>query len=236
MRSKYALRILALGYLALLLGIPVVLVFINAFQDGIGAAWDAVTTPEAQHAFYLTFVMVAVAVPLNTIFGVLCALAIVRQRFRGRALLNAMVDLPFAVSPVVVGLALILVYMFVSLPFVAREVIPVLREIGTEQEQAAATLGANGLQTFFRVTLPAIRWGVAYGVVLTTARALGEFGAVSVVSGKLQGQTQTATLFVEERFQRFDETGAYAASVVLAMLALVTLLAMNVIKPKEAQG
>jgi sulfate transport system permease protein len=262
--AKYGLRIVALGYLLLLLGIPVALVFANAFQDGIGAAWDAVTTPEAQHAFYLTFVMVIVAVPLNTVFGVLCALAIVRQRFRGRALLNALVDLPFAVSPVVVGLALILVYgrrdgwvgqwfadqgiqiifstpgmilatMFVSLPFVVREVIPVLREIGTEQEQAAATLGAGGLQTFFRVTLPAIRWGVAYGVVLTTARALGEFGAVSIVSGKLSGQTETAPLFVENRFQRFDETGAYAASVVLALLALVSLLALNVIKPKEAK-
>jgi sulfate/thiosulfate transport system permease protein len=264
MRSRYALRFVALAYLALLLGIPVALVFVNAFQDGIGAAWDAVSTPEAQHAFYLTLVMAAVAVPLNTIFGILAALAIVRQRFRGRALLNAAVDLPFAVSPVVVGLALVLVYgqrdgwvgewlaeqgirvifsvpgmilatMFVSLPFVVREVIPVLREIGTEQEQAAATLGAGPLQTFFRVTLPAIRWGVAYGVVLTTARALGEFGAVSVVSGKLSGQTETATLFVESQYQRFDETGAYAASVVLALLALVTLLAMNVIKPKEAQ-
>jgi sulfate/thiosulfate transport system permease protein len=265
MRSKYALRFVALGYLTLLLGIPVVLVFVNAFQDGVGAAWDAVTTPEAQHAFYLTFVMVAVAVPLNTIFGVLCALAIVRQRFRGRAILNALVDLPFAVSPVVVGLALLLIYgrrdgwigpwladhgvrvifstpgmilatMFVSLPFVAREVIPVLREIGTEQEQAAATLGAGSFQTFFRITLPAIRWGVAYGVVLTTARALGEFGAVSVVSGKLSGQTETATLFVEGQYQRFNATGAYAASVVLALLALVTLLAMNLIKPKEQRG
>jgi sulfate transport system permease protein len=265
MRSKYVLRFLALGYLAALLGIPVALVFINAFQDGIAAAWEAVTTPEAQHAFYLTFVMVAVAVPLNTVFGILCAHAIVRQRFRGRALLNAMVDLPFAVSPVVVGLALLLVYgrrdgwvgewlaeqgirvifstpgmilatMFVSLPFVVREVVPVLREIGTEQEQAAATLGANAFQTFFRVTLPAIRYGVAYGVVLTTARALGEFGAVSVVSGKISGQTQTATLFVEERFQRFDLAGAYAASMVLALLALATLLAMNLIKPKEAKS
>ncbi len=264
MKSKYALRFLALGYIALLLGVPVVLVFINAFQDGVGAAWDAVTTPEAQHAFYLTFVMVAVAVPLNTVFGILCALAIVRQRFRGRALLNALVDLPFAVSPVVVGLALILVYgrvdgwvgewfaeqgiqiifsvpgmilatIFVSLPFVVREVIPVLREIGTEQEQAAATLGAGPLQTFFRVTLPAIRWGVAYGVVLTTARALGEFGAVSVVSGKLSGRTETATLHVEYLYNSFNQTGAYACSVVLALLALVTLLAMNVIKPKEAR-
>ena len=265
MRSKYALRFIALGYLALLLGIPVVLVFINAFQDGIGAAWDAVTTPEAQHAFYLTLVMVAVAVPLNTIFGVVAALVIVRQRFRGRALLNAAIDLPFAVSPVVVGLSLVLVYgtkdgwvgswfaeqgiriifsvpgmilatMFVSLPFVVRETIPVLREIGTEQEQAAATLGAGPLQTFFRITLPAIRWGVAYGVVLTTARALGEFGAVSIVSGRISGQTETATLFVESEFRRFNEVGAYAASVVLALLALVTLLAMNLIKPKEAQA
>jgi sulfate/thiosulfate transport system permease protein len=265
MSNRLVLRFLALGYLALLLGIPVALVFVNAFQDGVAAAWDAVTTPEAQHAFYLTTMMVAVAVPLNTIFGVLCALAIVRQRFRGRALLNAMVDLPFAVSPVVVGLALLLVYgrrdgwvgewlaeqgvqiifstpgmilatMFISLPFVVREVIPVLREIGTEQEQAAATLGAGAVQTFFRVTLPAIRWGVAYGVVLTTARALGEFGAVSVVSGKLSGRTETATLFVENRFQRFDETGAYAASVVLALLALATLFAMNLIKPKETRG
>ena len=264
MRSRYALRFIALAYLALLLGVPVVLVFVNAFQDGIGAAWDAVTTPEAQHAFYLTFVMVAVAVPLNTIFGVVAALVIVRQRFRGRALLNAAIDLPFAVSPVVVGLSLLLVYgtrdgwvgnwfaeqgiriifstpgmilatMFVSLPFVVRETIPVLREIGTEQEQAAATLGAGPFQTFFRITLPAIRWGVAYGVVLTTARALGEFGAVSIVSGKLPGQTETATLFVESEFRRFNETGAYAASVVLALLALVTLLAMNLIKPKEAR-
>jgi sulfate transport system permease protein len=189
---------------------------------------------------------------------------IVRQRFRGRALLNAAIDLPFAVSPVVVGLSLLLVYgsrdgwvgswlaengirvifstpgmilatMFVSLPFVVRETVPVLREIGTEQEQAAATLGAGPLQTFFRVTLPAIRWGVAYGLVLTTARALGEFGAVSIVSGKLTGQTETATLHVEGEFRRFNETGAYAASVVLAVLALVTLLAMNLIRPKEAQ-
>src|SRR5215217_4560814 len=187
MSSRLALRALALGYLALLLVVPVGVVFRRAFADGVGPVWDAVTTPEALHALWLTCLMVLVAVPLNTVFGVLCAIVIVRQRFRGRALLNALVDLPFAVSPVVVGLALVLVYgrrdgwvggwfaehgvqiifstpgmilatMFVSLPFVVREVIPVLREIGTEQEQAAATLGASPLQTFFRVTLPAIRW------------------------------------------------------------------------------
>jgi sulfate/thiosulfate transport system permease protein len=261
MRARLALRTAALSYLALLLTLPVGLVFYRAFEHGLGAAWHSVTTPEAQHAFWLTCLMVGVAVPLNTLFGVLCAHAIVRQRFRGRALLNALVDLPFAVSPVVIGLALFLVYgragwlggwlndhgiqvifspigmilatVFVSLPFVVREVVPVLREIGTEQEEAATTLGASGLQTFLRVTLPAIRWGIAYGVVLTTARALGEFGAISIVSGKLAGRTQTLTLLVEDRFQSFDLSGAYAASVVLAVLAIATLLAMNLFKPKE---
>jgi sulfate transport system permease protein len=203
-------------------------------------------------------------VPLNTVFGVACAMLIVRHRFPGKWLLNALIDLPFAVSPVIIGLALILVYgqngwlggwlaeqgiqvifavpgmilatIFVSLPFVVREVIPVLREIGTEQEQAASTLGASGWQSFWRVTLPSIRWGLSYGVVLATARALGEFGAVSVVSGKLSGQTETLTLFVEQRFHNFDLTGAYAASVVLALLALATLLTMNLISPRRQEG
>ena len=262
MRGRLALRALALGYLGLLLALPVALVFWRAFEKGVGPAWEAITTPQAMHALWLTCVMVAVAVPLNTLFGVLCAFLIVRQRFRGRALLSAAVDLPFAVSPVVVGLALLLVYgrdgwvggwlaeqgiqvifsplgmilatIFVSLPFVVREVVPVLREVGTEQEDAAATLGASPLQTLLRVTLPAIRWGVAYGVVLTTARALGEFGAVSVISGKLSGRTETLPLHVEERFQAFDLTGAYAASVLLALLALATLLAMNLAGRREA--
>ena len=262
MTARLALRFTALGYLALLLVLPVLLVFWRTFEDGAAAAWESVTTPEAQHAFWLTLLMVLIAVPANTVFGVLCAIALVRHRFRGRGVLDTLIDLPFAVSPVVVGLALILVYgrtgwfgdwlaehgiqvifstpgmvlatMFVSLPFVVREVAPVLREIGTDQEQAAATLGASPLQTFWRITLPAIRWGVAYGVVLTTARALGEFGAVSVVSGKLAGRTETATLRVEERFQAFDLTGAYAASVVLALMALATLLAMQLLRRKEA--
>ena len=261
---RLSLRTIALGYLLLLLALPVGFVFYKTFDKGLGAVWDALTSDNAISAIKLTLLMVAVAVPLNTAFGVLAALVIVRGRVRGKALLNVLIDLPFAVSPVVVGLALYLLYgrqgwfgswfldhgiqiifstpgmilatVFVSLPFVVREVIPVLREIGTGQEEAAATLGASAWQTFWRITLPAIRWGVAYGVVLTTARALGEFGAVSVVSGKLQGQTETATLFVERQYQSFNETGAYAASVVLALLALVTLLAMNLIKPKESQG
>jgi sulfate/thiosulfate transport system permease protein len=261
--ARHALRAGALGYLALLLVAPVALVFWRAFGDGIGGFWSAVTTPEAMHAFWLTVIIAAIAVPANTVFGVLCALAIVRRRFRGHGVVNTVVDLPLALSPVVVGLALVLVYgrdgwfggfllesgfrviyalpgmvlatIFVSLPFVVREVVPVLREIGDEQEQAASTLGASAWQTFWRVTLPAIRWGVAYGVVLTTARALGEFGAVSVVSGRIAGRTETMTLHVEERFQAFDLVGAYAASVVLALAAVATLIAMNVLRPKEEE-
>ena len=262
--GRYLLRVAALGYLAAILLVPLLLVFRRAFADGFGPAWDAVTTPEALHAFYLTVLIAAIAVPANTVFGVLCALAIVRRRFRGHGIVNSVVDLPLALSPVVVGLALVLVYgrtgwlgpalaeqgirvvfalpgmvlatIFVSLPFVVREVVPVLREIGDEQEQAASTLGASPWQTFRRVTLPAIRWGVAYGVVLTTARALGEFGAVAVVSGRISGRTETMTQYVGERFERFDLVGAYAASVVLALLAVATLLAMNLFKPKEGSS
>jgi sulfate/thiosulfate transport system permease protein len=261
--ARYALRFAALGYLAALLVVPVALVFRRAFANGAGDAWASVTTPEALHALWLSVVITAIAVPLNTVFGVLCALAIVRRRFRGHGTLNSVVDLPLALSPVVVGLALVLVYgrtgwlgpalsdlgvrvifalpgmvlatVFVSLPFVVREVVPVLREIGDEQEQAAATLGASPWQTFWRVTLPAIRWGIAYGVVLTTARSLGEFGAVSVVSGHLSGRTNTLTLHVEERFQSFDPVGTYTASVVLALLAVATLLAMNLFRRKETE-
>jgi sulfate transport system permease protein len=259
--ARYALRFAALGYLVALLLAPVTLVFRRALENGLGDAWAAVTTPEALHALWLSVLITAIAVPLNTIFGVVCALAIVRRRFRGHGLVNSVVDLPLALSPVVVGLALVLVYgrtgwlgptlaewgvrvifalpgmvlatVFVSLPFVVREVVPVLREIGDEQEQAAATLGASGWQTFRRVTMPAIRWGIAYGVVLTTARCLGEFGAVSVVSGHLAGRTNTLTLHVEERFHAFDPVGTYAASVVLALLAVATLLALNLFGRKE---
>src|SRR5436190_2123336 len=246
----------------MLLLVPLGMIFYRAFEHGFGAAWDAVTTADALHAFYLTVLIAAIAVPVNTIFGVGCALLLVRSNFRGKALLNAVIDLPFAISPVVIGLSLILVYgrfgwfggwlfdqgiqvifsvpgmvlatMFVSLPFVAREVVPVLHEIGDEQEQAARTLGANWWQTFRRITLPAIRWGVAYGVVLSTARALGEFGAVAVVSGRITGQTQTATIWISQAFSKFDTTGAYTGSIVLALIAVTTLLAMNIFKRKEA--
>jgi sulfate transport system permease protein len=258
MSARYGLRAAALGYLTLLLVLPVGLVFYRTFQHGFGPFWNALTDPDFLHALWLTILVALIAVPLNTIFGVVCALVLVRQRFRGKAVLNAFIDLPFALSPVVVGLALFLVYartgwfgpwlgahgiqivfalpamvlatIFVSLPFVVREVVPVLREIGTEQEEAAWTLGASPLSTFHRITLPAIRWGITYGVVLTTARCLGEFGAVSVVSGNLIGKTQTLTLHVNNRFQAFDLVGAYTASVVLAVLALMTLFLMNLFR------
>jgi sulfate transport system permease protein len=262
-RCRIAVRVLALGYLAALLLVPVALVFYRTFEHGLGAVWASVTTPAAVHAFWLTVEIALIAVPLNTVLGVMTALGLVRGRFRGKALLQAFIDLPFAVSPVVIGLALVLVYgrngwfggwlgdhgiqvifavpgmvlatIFVCLPFVVREVEPVLREVGDEQEQAAATLGASRLQTFLRVTLPAIRYGVAYGVVLSTARAIGEFGAVSVVSGKIAGQTDTLTLLVENRFQNFDIAGAYAASALLALIALATLLALTRLRPREDQ-
>jgi sulfate/thiosulfate transport system permease protein len=256
-RWRITLRSVALGYLALLLVIPIGLVFYRTFENGVMAVWDSVTTPAAISAFWLTITVTLIAVPLNTIFGVLCAMALARGRFRGKAMLNAIIDLPFAISPVVIGLALVLVYgrggwlgdlpfqvifavpgivlatIFVSVPFVVREVTPVLTEIGDEQEQAASTLGANRWQTFWRVTLPAIRWGVAYGIVLSVARCIGEFGAVSVVSGKISGETETLTLLVEERFQNFDLAGAYAASALLALIALGTLLAMTRINPRR---
>jgi sulfate transport system permease protein len=257
--SRIGLRILALGYLAVLLAAPVGLIFYRTFEHGVGAVWDSITTPAAVSAFWLTVEVAAIAVPLNTAFGVVTALALARGRFRGKALLDAAIDLPFAVSPIVIGLALVLVYgrdgwinlpfqvifslpgivlatVFVSLPFVVREVTPVLREVGDEAEQAAATLGASNWQAFWRITLPAIRWGIAYGVVLSVARSIGEFGAVSVVSGKIAGQTMTLTLLVEQRFTNYDLSGAYAASALLAIIALATLLVMTRLKPRRSEG
>ena len=260
-RSRWSLRALGLGYLAVLLLLPLGMIFYKTFEHGLAPPIEAITSADGLHALKLSLLMVAIAVPLNTVFGVGCALLLVRHRAKGSALIDAVINLPFAISPVVIGLSLFLLYgtkgwlgpglaeagikilfsvpgmvlasIFVSLPFVVRETVPVLQEIGTEQEQAASTLGANAWQTFWRVTLPAIRWGVAYGVVLTTARVLGEFGAVSIVSGQISGETETLPLFVEKQFANFNDAGAFGASMVLAVLALTTLLAMNVLKRKE---
>ncbi len=256
--GRLGLRVAALGYLALLLVVPVGMVFYRALEPGVGAAWDAVTTPPAQHAFFLTITIALIAVPLNAVFGVACAWLLARYEFRGKRLFDTIIDLPFAISPVVVGLALILVWgrdgwfastevifstpgmilatIFVSLPFVVREVEPVLREEGIEQEQAAATLGANAFQILRRITLPTIRWGLTYGVILATARALGEFGAVAIVSGKISGRTETLTLYVEDRFQSLDLAGAYAAALVLALIAVAVLALMTLLQRRHREA
>ena len=259
---RLGLRSVAIVYLlAVLLG-PLAMVFYRAFENGLQPLWQSLTDPNTIHAFELTLEITAIAVPVNTVFGVVCALTIVRQRFPGAGIVNAIVDLPLALSPVVVGLMLFLLYgrtgwfgtwfsdhglqilfatpamvmatIFVSLPFVAREVVPTLREIGDEQEQAAHTLGASGWQTFWRVTLPSIRWAVIYGVVLTTARCLGEYGAVAVVSGHIEGNTETATLRVQDYYENFNSTGAYGIAIVLAALSVLVLIAMTLLKPKES--
>jgi sulfate transport system permease protein len=259
--SRWGLRLVMLFYLTFLLILPVGLVVVRTFENGFGPVWDALTTDRALHAFQVTLVVASIAVVINTVFGVVAAFLLVRHEFPGKAVLDKLIDLPLAVSPVVVGLSLILVYgrntsigswfgdqgidlvyatpamvmatCFVSLPFVVREVAPILEEIGDEQEQAAATLGARPFQIFRRVTLPAIRWGLAYGIVLTLARSLGEFGAVAVVSGKIVGETQTATLYVEQAFENFNKSGAYAAAFALAATAVAALLVMNIFRPKE---
>jgi len=263
--ARLGLRSVALLYLAALLIVPLGLIFYRTFEHGLSQPIDAVTSSDGLHAFWLTIVCVGIAVPLNTIFGVITAMVLVRQDFRGKSLVNAMIDVPFAISPVIIGLALFLVYaprnswfgswfmdqgvqiifsvpgmvlatIFVSLPFVVREVMPVLQEIGTDQEEAAETLGASPWQTFWKVTLPAIRWGVTYGVVLATARALGEFGAVSVVAGNISGKTQTLPLFVKTQFDQINLAGAYAAGIVLAILAIVVLFSMNYLQRRSARS
>ncbi len=259
--AKLGLRFVAVAYLTCLLVVPLGLIFKRTFQDGFGPAWEALQDPSVVHAFKITLIVALWTVVLNTIFGVGAALLLARHEFRGKRVFNALIDLPLAVSPVVVGLALILVYgkfatiggwlddqgvqvifalpgmvmatVFVSLPLVVREVAPVLEEIGMDQEQAAWTLGAGRLQAFRRITVPAIRWAVGYGVVLTLARALGEYGAIAVVSGRIVDRTQTVTLVVEERFQNFDQQTAYAAASALALIAVVILLAVSLLRPKE---
>ncbi|MCY7418759.1 MAG: sulfate ABC transporter permease subunit [Chloroflexi bacterium] len=252
---RLTVRGIVLLYLALLLLLPVAMVFIRAFESGIGPVVQAIGRPAFQSAFWLTVQITVITVPICTVMGVVTALAIARRRFPGRSVLNALEDQPFALSPVVIGLSLFLVYstnspirgfladhgitiifavpgmilatIFVCLRFVIREVVPVLREIGTDQEEAAYTLGAGPVRTFWRVTLPAIRWGIVYGVILTTARSLGEFGAVAIVSGKISGKTITLTTHVQERYEAFDIVGAYTASIVLAGMALLVLVGMQ---------
>ena len=248
-------KTIALSYLTVVLLGPLSMLFWRIWEEGVGKAWSAITEPDTLHAFKVTLEITAIAVPMNTIFGIVVGLAIVRRRFPGKGLVNAFVDLPLALSPVVVGLSLFLLYgrtgwihmgqilfalpamvlatVFVSVPYVAREVIPTLREIGDEQEQAAHTLGASGWQTFWRITLPSIRWAVIYGVVVTTARCLGEYGAVAVVSGSISGRTETATLRVQDYYENLNQAGAYGVSLMLGLTAIAVLVLMTLLKPKE---
>ncbi|MBK8468609.1 MAG: sulfate ABC transporter permease subunit CysW [Actinomycetales bacterium] len=261
-RATLTLRILALAYVVGLLAVPILVILYRTLEPGLGTYIDSIRTPAAIAALNLSLLIVAIVVPLNVVFGVVTALALARWRVPGRGLVQAIVDLPFAVSPIVVGVSLIMLWgtsgwfgglegstgvkvifglpgmviatIFVTLPFVVREVEPVLHEIGTEQEQAAATLGASHWQTFWRITLPAIRWGLTYGVVLTVARALGEFGAVIMVSSGFPGVSQTLTLLVHSRYIDDHNTyGAYAAATLLMGLAAATLLLMTVLDRKK---
>jgi sulfate transport system permease protein len=258
--GRLSLRFAALGYLALILIGPLAMMVLRTAED-LDGAWAAISDPNTVAAFKLTLMVAAIAVAVNTVFGIVCALLIVRGDVPGRGFLNAFVDLPLSLSPVIVGFSLVTLYglngwfgwfqrngyeilfatpsivlatIFVTLPFVVREVVPTLREIGTEQEQAAQTLGASGWQTFWRITLPSIRWAVVYGVVLTAARAIGEYGAVALVSGNIAGETQTATLRVEDAYQFAygNYAPAYGISFVLAATAILILILMIVVQPK----
>lgn len=263
--TRYGVRLLVVAYLFLLVAWPVSLVAINTFDGGPAALQAVLADPDVQTALRLTVVAALCAVAINTVFGVGVSLLLVRQEFPGKRLLSALIDLPLSVSPIVVGLALVLVYggrdgwfgpwlesaglqvifatpgivlatAFVALPLVIREVVPVLQEIGIEQEQAARSLGANGWQVFWRITLPGIKWAVVYGVVLSLARSLGEFGAVKVVSGNVLGQTRTATLVVEEKYLNFDQQGAFAVAFLLAMVSVVCIVVVALIRPKEGKS
>lgn len=255
------LRLVALAYLSLLLVVPVALVFWRTFENGLGPVVDGLTSASTLHAFQLTAVVAFYAVLANTVFGVVTAMVLVRRDFPGKRVLDALIDLPIAVSPVVVGLALVLVYgrltgpgkalaaiginvifsipgmvlatIFVCIPLVVRAVVPVLQEIGDDQEQAARTLGAGPVQTFLRITLPSIRGALAYGVVLALARSLGEYGAVAIVSGRLVGRTQTVTLLVQERYLNFDQNTAYACALLLVVTAVLALVVSRLLAPKE---
>lgn len=262
MTTRWLIRLVAVFYAGLLVGIPVGSVFFRALRPGFHSFWTSMTTPAAEHALFLTLGLGAVSVALNTVFGLGAALILARHRFPGASFVEALIDVPLSVSPVVAGLALLLCYSstegllgpflehhgiqvlfaypaivmacaFVSLPYVVREVQPVLIELGTDQEEAAQTLGAGAFTAFWRITLPAIRWALAYGVLLTTARVLGEFGAVAVVSGNILDKTQTLTLYVDSAFTNFDASGAYAGALILAMISMVVLAALSVSRSKE---
>jgi sulfate transport system permease protein len=260
--GRWALNGVVLGWFALLILVPAAALARQVVAGGWRPFAHALSTPDLQRAFGLTLLITAVATVINTLFGVAFALVLARHRFWGRSLADGLVDLPFAVSPVIASLMLIILYgplgwlgreleaagfriiyaipgmilatMFVTLPFVVREVVPVLREFGTDQVEAAYTLGAGRWQTFWRVTLPVIRWGLAYGVTLTAARSFGEFGAVLVVSGNLVGRTQTATLYIHDGIESFHPEGAYAASLVLAGACFALLVGMDRIRERMA--
>lgn len=260
--TTYVLRFLAAAYLFFLVAWPVSLVVTNTFEGGLDSIRLLVEDPDIVVALQLSAYVAFFSVVINTVFGVGISLLLVRQEFAGKRVLNALLDLPLSVSPIVVGLALVLVYggrngwlgptlagwgldiifstpgiimatTFVALPLMIRELVPVLDEIGIEQEQAAMSLGATALQRFRRITLPSIKWGIVYGVVLTLARSLGEFGAVKVVSGNVLGQTRTATLVVEEKYLNFDQQGAYATAFLLAMVSVACIVVVAIIRPKN---
>jgi len=261
---RFLTRYTVLGYIGVMLIVPASLILWRTFQPGLGQFYAWVSTPAAISALNLSLLVAAIVVPLNVVFGVLTSLLLARNRFRGRGMLQAIIDLPFAVSPIIVGVALILLWgsagalgfvennlgfriifglpgivlasIFVTLPFVVREVQPVLVELGTEQEQAAATLGSGSWQTFWRITLPSIRWGLTYGIVLTIARTLGEYGAVMMVSSNLPGESQTLTLLVNDRYHRGAEYGAYALSTLLMGVAVVFLVVKTILLVRRARA
>jgi sulfate transport system permease protein len=261
---RYVNRYIVVAYIGVMLIVPATLILWRTFQPGFDQFWDWISTPAARSALNLSLLVLAIVLPLNVIFGVTTSLLLARKRFRGKGVLQSIIDLPFSVSPIIVGVALIVLWgsagalgfverdlgfkiifslpgivlasIFVTLPFVVREVQPVLLELGTEQEEAAATLGSSWWQTFWRITLPSIRWGLTYGIILTTARTLGEFGGVIMVSSNLPGKSQTLTLLVNDRYQRGAQYGAYALSTLLMGVAVAFLVVKTILFFRRARA